>query len=78
MKGLSYATDDDLLKELRNRDYALSAWCSADVLHRAKETDKECTEEDAKHICNEMDRKHDANLGITWDTIDYWLDELEK
>ena len=23
-----------------------------------------------------MIRKHDAEMGITWDTIDFWLDEM--
>jgi hypothetical protein len=23
-------------------------------------------------------RKHDCNIGINWDVIDYWIDEIVK
>ena len=50
-------------------------WCAEDVLEQAKRTGIPCTEAQAHSILATMNHGHDCNLGITWDTIDYWLGE---
>jgi len=35
------------------------------------------SKEQAEEIVETLDRRHDAELGISWDTIDVYLDELE-
>ena len=51
-------------------------WCVEDVLGRAKENEIPCTEEQARVILARMNHGHDCDLGITWGTIDYYLDTL--
>ena len=44
---------------------------------RAKERGITIRKEEANEILDLMDNKQDFSLGITWDTIDYFLDELK-
>jgi len=55
---------------------AVAIWCEEDVFGRAEERDMTITKEQAQSIIDQMDANHDAELGITWDTIDAGLDEL--
>jgi hypothetical protein len=55
---------------------ATAIWCEEDVLGRAEERDMVITREQAQSIIDQMDANQDAELGITWDTIDAGLDEL--
>lgn len=49
-------------------------WMAEDVLHRAKEIEKEITLEQAKEVLRICLSEHDANLGVCWETFDYWID----
>jgi len=55
---------------------AVAIWCEEDVFGRAEERGMVITREQAQSIIEQMDANHDAELGITWDTIDAGLDEL--
>ncbi len=56
-------------------DYAISiSWNVEDVKRRAKEM--EITTEHAKEILDCMEGKHDAEVGISWTTIDCFFEEL--
>ena len=55
---------------------AAAIWCECDVFNRAKERGMTITREQAQEVVAKLDDKQDASLGITWDTIDCWLDEL--
>lgn len=57
---------------------AVAIWQTDDVMTQAKERGIEITEEQAEEIIHRIDRKQDATLGISWDTIDCYLDELEN
>ena len=52
------------------------SWCVEDVVDRARDTDINITEQQAKEILGEIERQHDCTIGITWDTIDAHLDKL--
>jgi hypothetical protein len=54
---------------------ATAIWCEEDVLGRAKEQGKKITREQAQEILDTIDRKQDCELGITWDTLDCYIDE---
>lgn len=64
------------LKQNGSQCVAVAIWCEDDVLGRAKERGILCTSEQAQEILEEMDRNQDCELGITWTTIDCYLDEL--
>ena len=57
---------------------AYAIWCEEDVMRRALKRKLSITKEQAESILDRMYAKHDAELGITWDTIDCALDELEE
>lgn len=64
----------DIVKE----DSIAIIWNIYDVFSQAEDRGIECSNKEARGILQLMDRKHDANNGITWDTIDYHLDELVR
>ena len=51
-------------------------WSTEDVLHQAKEKGVKLTEDEANEILLHMERKHDADIGISWSTIDDYIDDL--
>jgi|TARA_E500000305_G_scaffold62070_1_gene49484 hypothetical protein len=51
-------------------------WSTEDVLHQAKEKGVKLTEDEANEILLHMERKHDADIGISWTTIDVYIDDL--
>ncbi len=56
-------------------------WLADDVIKQAKEQGVDITPELAAEILESLDDNHDANYGITWETIDAALDanaEFEK
>ena len=72
---------DDILDNISN---VAIAWSEEDfesqAIQNTNETDwREYYNEKMFGIALErMIRKHDASIGITWDTIDYYLDEYCK
>ena len=43
-----------------------------DVLYR----DLGMTRQEAAHVLYEVEKHHDANEGVTWNTLHYWAEEL--
>jgi hypothetical protein len=35
------------------------------------------TKEEVREVLHEVDRNHDAELGVNWDTLQYYIDLLE-
>lgn len=65
MDRLKHYNPDDVV--------AVAIWCVEDVIERAKERGKKLSKEQAEEILDTIDRKQDASLGISWDTIDAHL-----
>jgi len=53
-------------------------WCTEDVLDRARETGVACTKEKANDVLKKIEDNLDASEGVTWYTIDNYLDEIEE
>ena len=53
-------------------------WCIEDVFSRAEELEITCSPEEASNILEKMERYHDANYGICWETIDCYLRDLVR
>ena len=66
----------ELSQELASRGFAFVIWSWIDVQGRAERREVEITEEQAKEIIRTIHGEHDCNYGITWDTIDYHIDEI--
>lgn len=59
-------------------DRRIIVWGIVDIIDRAKETKRKIpTKERAQEILDEMMHRHDCNYGITWDTIDHYLEEKD-
>jgi hypothetical protein len=46
------------------------SWHFTDV----QEVDGTLTDDEARQVLNLIKEKHDANIGINWETIDIWID----
>ena len=64
-----------LKREVEN--LLLLEWCPDDIIHRAKENNMEITEKQANDIIRKMGDNHDCEYGVTWNTIDNYLDDIE-
>lgn len=49
-------------------------WSTVDVKERAKELRKRISQKDAETILDNIERKHDASIGVNWDVIDAHID----
>jgi hypothetical protein len=49
-----------------------------DVRHTARENGYDVSELTAQNILSEMERRHDAEHGICWVTIDCYLGDLDE
>lgn len=68
--GISMQT----LKELAEGTQIASRWHIDDVIGRARERKIRVSSAQAKDILGNIERKHDATIGINWDVIDSWID----
>ena len=50
-------------------------WHIDDVKATAERMDIAITDEDAREILEIVERRHDANLGISWDVIEAHIDQ---
>jgi len=69
---------EEALKILEDEDRIYISWGTDDILQRAEdlEVEPKISKEKAREILQEMERSHDATLGITWDTIDSYFDNM--
>jgi DNA-binding PucR family transcriptional regulator len=57
---------------------AMAIWTEEDVLEKAKERGIVLTKEQAEEILDRIDHKQDYSIGISWDTIDVYIDEYVR
>lgn len=57
---------------------AYTVWLADDVKSRAKEMKVRLTKDEIVHVLERVHHKQDASIGINWDTIDYWIDEVRN
>jgi len=65
---------DKAIAMLSSPDMILIEWVTDDVHAQAKEKGLRISNEDARNLLADMERKHDASIGINWDVIDCYLD----
>ena len=72
------------VKEVRHRlkgiqgHVAVAIWCREDVTGKAKGMGFTITDEAADDILDDIDSHHDAELGISWDTLDCYIEDYAK
>ena len=53
-------------------------WSYEDIISRAEDAGcKVPSKKKAIEILKEIEHRHDCNLGVTWDTIDFYLESKE-
>ena len=57
---------------------AVAIWCRDDVQERAHELNIEISDEEADGILDDVEHHQDANYGITWDCLDYGIEEIDR
>ncbi len=57
---------------------AMALWIRGDVIGKAKEMGFAITDEAADDILDDIDRHHDCELGITWDTLECYIEDYAK
>jgi hypothetical protein len=71
LSDLEFATEVDI-DELLDESHAIAdIWTAADVLHVRPDLD----DEQAWHVLQVVQKRRDAQYGITWDTLEYVADE---
>lgn len=76
--GIIHDDDIDKAKQAiaeRNKGTIAIIWTVDDVKWSADDSGLKVTDEQAENILNELKANHDANIGINWDTINYYIDE---
>lgn len=71
-------SQEDAYKALKEywRERIAVSWSVDDVIGRAEDRDIKLTEDQALDILSLLESKHDCNIGINWDVIDYHTDCL--
>ena len=74
------STVTEAIKRLKwngSQHVAVAIWNEDDVLAQAKERGIKCSRVRARRIIDRMNDKQDCSMGITWDTINCFLTEIE-
>lgn len=68
---ISAMTVDELIEEIRSRktEKAIIVWSLEDIYGIAKDMGETITEEEATEILAMIEKRHDAEYGVTWETI---------
>jgi hypothetical protein len=57
---------------------ATAIWCEEDVLGRAKEMGIKITRKKVQEILDDIEQHHDAELGISWMTLDCAIEDAQS
>ena len=64
------------LRRLKGQHVAIAIWSEVDVLDRATERGIKLTRSQSREIIDRIDDKQDCELGISWMTLDCFIDEV--
>ena len=63
--------------QINSGDAIAIVWCIDDVYCTAEDMGFALTEEQARNILGDIDHRHDACIGISWDVIQCHIEMLE-
>jgi len=63
-------------KEIIKGNTIACIWSTDDVLYKASIMGITITPEQAREVLKECETAHDADIGINWDTISFWIHEI--
>jgi hypothetical protein len=57
-------------------DWMAEWWHIDDVQGQAENMGEELTDQECRDVLAMVMRKHDCNIGISWEVIDYWIEQI--
>ncbi len=74
--GRSIAEAEGAVKRAFDPNWVAEWWHIDDVANQAESQGETLTEEECRDVLAMVMRKHDCNIGINWEVIDYWIDQI--
>jgi hypothetical protein len=65
----------DLQDALKDAEQFHCGWCADDVMHRASQMEVKITQREAEEIIDSVAHNHDATIGVSWDTIEWAIED---
>ena len=65
----------DLQDKVKDAEQFYCGWCADDVLDKASDMSVKITEDEAVEILDHIEHNFDASLGVSWDTIEWAIDD---
>ena len=59
-----------------DQEYACLIWCTDDALDRAQERETPITREEADEVICQCEEHKDAEMGISWTTLDWFISDV--
>lgn len=75
-EGRSIAEAEGAVKRAFNPNWVSEWWHTDDVASHAECMGETLTEEECRDVLRMMMHKHDCNIGINWEVIGYWIDQV--
>jgi len=75
-EGRSKAEAEGAVRRHFDNCWLAEWWHIDDVIDQAESHGEQLTEQEAKDVLGMVSQKHDCNIGINWDVIDYWIDQI--
>lgn len=76
--GRSVTEAQMAVKRAFDPDWIAEWWHIDDVASQAESMGETLTEDECRDVLAMVMRKHDCNIGINWDFIDYWIEDVIK
>ena len=73
-RGDTHITNNVQVSVENPEEIILNRWCDEDIISRAQERHIRISKKVARRLLAEMDHRFDAEQGINWDVIDYYID----
>ena len=64
---------DGAKRILKNYNYFVSLWHTDDICYWADKLEIDLTKEEIATVQMQIEKYHDANTGINWSVIEYWI-----
>jgi len=75
-EGRSVTDAMNAVKRAFDPDWMAEWWHIDDVIEQAENQGEQLTEQEARDVLMMVSKRHDCNVGINWDVIDYWIDQI--
>ena len=61
---------------LTDTDWVSEWWHMSDVQLLAEDMKEELSNDEARKVLRLVKKRHDCNVGINWDVINYWIEHV--